>query len=543
MKRIFNTLLCVAVIIMYGASCSKYTAPATPSVTFGKATMLVDDGVLSFSIPVVRQTEFPYQSCVIQICQSGTTLNDEIQAVLDNGKIQASTSALKYSDKTISVEACFRNGMGQEIVSPSSTFTIPLLIERIELSQENLSLYLNKETKINANVLPAKAGASSLSWQSEAPNIATVSANGMVKAISPGTAVIIAKSQASGALAKCNLDVYGYVSTPQAEIKDAKIRMSIDVASFVKTVGVSSCGFKIRPENEAEKIIYGGLSDNRIMASSLLTQYMSKTLSISAFVIDRSGLEYESDITTITIPQIYTSLTFIDSELVVSKKGYFALDYVVEELSSYKTDYTDLEYSVGDTSIAKVFYSDDRECVMVEGVKFGKTTLTIASKGSGARATATVVVKGEYNDFLGTWYVEGVWGGDQTWTITSKSQGSSYYISGLGYSSEKIEAKYNSSYGALVIYAQSPIPNDSQKVCYGTIKQSSGYTLIRGSYKMYSFAFAMQKGVKNNVKISADWVTVGGVEYQLWEMGIYKQTSSGYTQCGDTINPIRMHKL
>lgn len=78
-------------------------------------------------------------------------------------------------------------------------------VESVEFSRTEVPLYVRDETEIHATVLPYNADDKSLTWESSAPEIASVTQSGVVKALAEGEAIITAKSNDGGKTATCKV--------------------------------------------------------------------------------------------------------------------------------------------------------------------------------------------------------------------------------------------------------------------------------------------------------------------------------------------------
>lgn len=88
-------------------------------------------------------------------------------------------------------------------------FTIsdkPIEVTGVSLSEESLTLYLGATKTLKAYVWPEKATERSVTWASSNTKVASVSANGVITAVSKGSAVISATSQ-NGKSARCTVNV------------------------------------------------------------------------------------------------------------------------------------------------------------------------------------------------------------------------------------------------------------------------------------------------------------------------------------------------
>lgn len=80
-------------------------------------------------------------------------------------------------------------------------------VEKVELDRNTLTLESGEFGKLEAKVYPDIASISSVSWSSDNPTVAVVSANGVVTALSEGTATITAVSDDGNHTAQCSVTV------------------------------------------------------------------------------------------------------------------------------------------------------------------------------------------------------------------------------------------------------------------------------------------------------------------------------------------------
>ena len=109
----------------------------------------------------------------------------------------ALASSLFLVGGTVSLAAC-----GQQTVEVAS----------VQLDKTDAKLWIGKTLQLTATVLPENASDKTLTWESSDPEVATVSASGLVTAVAKGNAEITVK--AGTATAKCNLTV---VVVPEVE--------------------------------------------------------------------------------------------------------------------------------------------------------------------------------------------------------------------------------------------------------------------------------------------------------------------------------------
>ena len=110
-----------------------------------------------------------------------------VVSVDENGNIKG----LKEGTATITVTSS--NGKSASI--KVSVVTDEVKVEKITLNPSKLTLDVGSSSQVTAIIGPANATNRELVWESSNPNIATVDDNGIVKGISPGTAIITVKTK------------------------------------------------------------------------------------------------------------------------------------------------------------------------------------------------------------------------------------------------------------------------------------------------------------------------------------------------------------
>ncbi len=82
-----------------------------------------------------------------------------------------------------------------------------ILAASVTLSQSTLELTEGEQAPLEATVLPENATDKSIVWTSSRESVATVTPDGIVEALSAGTAYITATNKASGKSARCEVKV------------------------------------------------------------------------------------------------------------------------------------------------------------------------------------------------------------------------------------------------------------------------------------------------------------------------------------------------
>jgi uncharacterized protein YjdB len=127
---------------------------------------------------------------------SWTSSDPSVATVSPKGKITT------YKPGTVQITATAHNG-----VSSSCTLVVrSLAVTAIALKKPALTLRPGRYSTVKATLQPRNTRYKTVTWVSSNPGVATVSAAGQVRAVSPGTAVITAIAH-NGLSASCSVIV------------------------------------------------------------------------------------------------------------------------------------------------------------------------------------------------------------------------------------------------------------------------------------------------------------------------------------------------
>lgn len=129
-----------------------------------------------------------------------TSSNEKVAAVSKNGLV----TPISVGTSTITVKTRDGNFTAQCIVTVNKPH---IAVTGISLNQSTITLDKNDTYKLTALVSPNNATDKSVTWSSSNDNVATVSDNGLVTAVSAGTAEITAKTNNGGFISQCNVIV------------------------------------------------------------------------------------------------------------------------------------------------------------------------------------------------------------------------------------------------------------------------------------------------------------------------------------------------
>ena len=94
----------------------------------------------------------------------------------------------------------------------------------VSLDSKSITVYDGKSVKLTANIKPSNVSITTVNWKSSNKKIATVSSDGVVKALKPGKCTITVTTKDTGKKATCKVTV---IETPVKKVKLNKTSLSI----------------------------------------------------------------------------------------------------------------------------------------------------------------------------------------------------------------------------------------------------------------------------------------------------------------------------
>ncbi len=133
--------------------------------------------------------------------------SDDTVAKVENGVV----TALKAGDAVITAETYDGTAKAE------CNITVTVLSEEIRLNFTEKSIYIGETAELIAEVLPTDTVNKNISWSSDNKDVATVDENGVVTAVSKGTATITVTSEDTGVTAQAVITVLKHVESISAE--------------------------------------------------------------------------------------------------------------------------------------------------------------------------------------------------------------------------------------------------------------------------------------------------------------------------------------
>ena len=159
-------------------------------------------------------------------------------------------------------------------------------VSSISLSKSALELTVGDQASLDATISPDNATNKKISWSSSKESVATVTPDGIVEAVSAGTAFITASSEDSGVNAKCEITVKEKVINVTG--------IALNKASLPLTEGEEfTLEATVTPDNATNKDVTW-TSDNEavaiVSAEGVVKALRAGTASITATTVDQGKL-------------------------------------------------------------------------------------------------------------------------------------------------------------------------------------------------------------------------------------------------------------
>lgn len=156
-----------------------------------------------------------------------------------------------------------------------------VLVKSLKLSHTSLELTEGKQAPLEATVLPENATDKTIAWTSSKESVATVTSEGVVEAMSVGTAYITATNKASGKSARCEVKVASKVIHVTG--------IALDKTSLSMTEGEEQkLTVTITPENATDKSVVWKSGNEAVatVSEGVVKALRAGTATIQATTVD-----------------------------------------------------------------------------------------------------------------------------------------------------------------------------------------------------------------------------------------------------------------
>jgi uncharacterized protein YjdB len=370
-------------------------------------TMTSEDGGLTSSCVVTVTNE--------AIAVTGVTLNNTVFTVSVNGTGQllatvaptnATNKNVKWSSNIADIATVNANGLitgisaGTAIVTATSedggfaascVITVQeavIPVTGMSLNKNILTVSVNGTEQLAATVAPANATNKNVKWGSNATNIATVSAEGVITGIATGAATVTATSEEGGFAASC------VITVQEAVIPVTGVSLNKTVLT-VSVNGTEQLAATVAPANATNKNVTwssNAATVATVSAEGVITGVSAGTATVTATSED--GKFTATCVITVNIPVTGVSLNKTAIDMYVGD---------VEQLSAtvIPNDAVNTDVTWSSSSPTVVTVSDDG---VVTGVSAGTATVTLTLTSDDGKFTVTcaVTVKNEMGTVTST---------------------------------------------------------------------------------------------------------------------------------------------
>ena len=258
-------------------------------------------------------------------------------------------------------------------------FDIP--VTSVKLNFEEYSIDIDSTMQLTVTVLPEDARNKAVKWTSTEPEVATVSADGLVRGISAGKTTVTATAvSGENVTASCVITVLPRKASSITLDRDA-IELEIESSDTLTAT--------VRPEEAGDKSVTWESNNPKVAQvdrQGRVTALSVGTAIITATTNDGTGLKATCQVCQVTvIPKRVKSIIMDESQV------------TIERTKTARLSVTVMPEDAGDKSVA--WSSDNSKVATVDGnglvtaIEVGKATVTATTKdGSGLTAECVVTV-------------------------------------------------------------------------------------------------------------------------------------------------------
>ncbi len=265
-----------------------------------------------------------------------------------------------------------------------SSIAPTIKVKSVSLNAAKARIYRGKQMTLKATVKPSNASNKSVTWHSNNSKVAKVK-NGVVTAVSNGTATITVKTKDGGKTAKCKITVYGPISVKS--IKLSKKSGTIDLNKKTKSVTLKVTFNPVKATNKKLDIVSSNKKVAKLVSYNIKTGKISiKALSVGKAKFTIKSVDKKKKATfTIKVKDTgrVTGVTMASKASVRVGKTV-KVKATVKPATARKKKIT---YESSDETIATVDASGN-----IKGISPGNATITATSVDGGRTAKCKVTV-------------------------------------------------------------------------------------------------------------------------------------------------------
>lgn len=296
-----------------------------------------------------------------------TSSATDVATVSQNGLVKF----LKPGRATIIVKTV-DTGVNGNLID-TCEFYINNPVKEVDLDYTSLTLKIDEQFRLTANITPDDASNKKILWSSSDTSVCKVDENGMITAVGSGSATILAKSEDSGATDMCNVTVYQPVTGLVISNDTMTVRKGREF--WLNATAL--------PENAMNKGISWASNDETIAK----VDQNGKVITLEAGSCIITATSQDSGVTArcmLTVLQPITGISLNIHDKTLLKGDRFVL---VPTITPYDADNKNVKWTTSDSSVASV-----DENGVVTALKGGVAIIICTTEERGMVASCSVIV-------------------------------------------------------------------------------------------------------------------------------------------------------
>ena len=296
-----------------------------------------------------------------------TSSDESVATISADGVIQT----LKKGETTITCKATD----GSE-KTKSFLLRVKLPVAQLVVDKDAVVVYVKKNQKVTATVLPQDASNGALLWESENPTIATVSNSGNITGVSAGTTTVKCTTKDGTNLTK-EIQVTVLQQISNIDLDQTKVDMivgkTLTLKATIEPETVTNAGLVWSSNNEAVATVD---------QNGVVTAVGRGTARITCAALDGLGAKATCDV---TVTQLVSKITLSSNTMTVGVGKTSRLTATIEPATASNRT---VEWTSSNENVATVTSTG-----YVKGVAKGSAVITCKAKdASGVVTTCTVTV-------------------------------------------------------------------------------------------------------------------------------------------------------
>jgi uncharacterized protein YjdB len=370
-KNAFGSATVTLTAVNYGisASCKVNVVPAETTHAliydiYGKPLLYMGDKY--------QFTHFSFPYSVKNQKATWSSSNPSVASVVDT---TGEVTALNEGETVISVTSVYKKDI---VGSRKLTVVDPIIhVTGIEIDRDKIGLYPKDSVQLHLNILPDNATSSSVAWESDDPAVASVSAFGLVTAVSPGVTVIRSSLSDFDMPAECEVTVM-----PNALLDSLDVEGSVLSPAFQQRVFEYNA--YIRPYTLIDSVVINVVAEDGVSVSGTGAFPIPDANTVFEVKV-QSGNEENTYKINVQVPEV-KSVVLNRSNITLIDEETFQLTATITPI---RADNKNLRWESDHPEVAEVSSKG-----VVTAISTGYAAITVTAEDGGVAATCTVVVLG-----------------------------------------------------------------------------------------------------------------------------------------------------